>query len=96
MRLVEPFLWLASWFPHLTPTVMRLVFTHGNLLPAYTQVGASYEVLVPQPYFPGNDQTEIGISLEYCAEGLKNLRDLVEAKKIPANLITEVHVHVHV
>ena len=90
MRLVEPFLLLTSWFPNLTPAVMRLVFTHGNLLPAYTQVGPSYELLVPQPYYPGNEQTEIGIPLEHCKEGLKRLKALIEDENIPANLITEV------
>lgn len=90
MRLVEPFLLLTSWFPSLTPAVMELVFTQFNLLPAYTQVGPSYEVLVPQPYYPGNEQTEIGIPLEHCTEGLKRLKDIIIDNHIPANLITEI------
>ena len=90
MRLVEPFLLVTSWFPSLTPAVMELVFTYGNLLPAYSQVGPSYEILVPQPYYPGNEQTEIGIPLEHCAEGLTKLKSIVIDKNIPANLITEV------
>ena len=90
MRLVEPFLILTSWLPSLTPAVMELVFRYGNLLPAYTQVGPSYEILVPEPYFPGNEQTEIAIDLEDCARGLEKLRQIVVDNKIPANLITEV------
>lgn len=90
MRLVEPFLLVTSWFPSLTPAVMDLVFTRFNLLPAYTQVGASYEVLVPKPYYPGNEQTEIGIPVEHCGAGLKQLKALIETKNVPANLITEV------
>ena len=90
MRLVEPFLLATSWLPSLTPFVMELVFTYGNLLPAYVQVGPSHELLVPQPYYPGNEQTEIGIPLEYCAKGLKTLKRIVIDKNIPANLITEV------
>ena len=90
MRLVEPFLIVTSWLPGLTPAIMELVFTYGNLLPAYSQVGPSHEILVPQPYFPGNEQTEIGIPVKYCAEGLKQLRYIVVDNHIPANLITEV------
>ena len=89
MRVVEPFLLFTSWFPHLTPAVMDLVFTRFNLLPAYSQVGPSYEILVPQPYYPGNEQTEIGIPVEHCREGLKRLKALIEDNHIPANLITE-------
>lgn len=90
MRLVEPFLVVTSWLPGLTPAVMELVFTYGNLLPAYSQVGPSHEILVPQPYFPGNEQTEIGIPVEHCADGLKRLERIVVDNHIPANLITEV------
>ena len=92
MRVVEPFLLFTSWFPHLTPAVMDLVFTWFNLLPAYSQVGPSYEILVPQPYYPGNEQTEIGIPIEHCREGLKRLKALIEDNHIPAHLITEVRV----
>ena len=69
---------------------MELVFRYGNLLPAYTQAGPSYEILAPGQYFPADEQTEIAIDLEDCARGLEKLREIVVDKKIPVNLITEV------
>jgi len=90
MRLLEPFLWVASWIPSLTPSIMRLTFNYGGIFPAYNRVDVSYGVFIPPPYFPNNNQVEMAVDLVHCVEALKELKTVVETLSIPVNLITEV------
>ena len=91
MRLLEPFLWVASWIPTLTPFIMKLAFGYGGIFPAYNRVDISYSVFVPPPYFPNNNQAEVVVDMVHCVEALKELKRVVETQRIPVNLITEVN-----
>ena len=91
MRLLEPFLWIASWIPPLTPFIMKLAFNYGGIFPAYNRVDISYGVFVPPPYFPNNNQAEVVVDMVHCVEALEELKRVVETQKIPVNLITEVN-----
>ena len=68
---------------------MKLAIKVGGV-PKYTQVGKSFDVFIPSPYFPENYQAEFIIDMEHCVEGFRELGRVVNEFQIPVNLITEV------
>lgn len=89
-RLMEPFLFLSSWFQSQLPSIMRFIASYINIFPAYSLVDKSYNVFVPTPYFPSNLQTEIAVDRSKCTDAFQLLRNMVLDNRIPVNLITEV------
>ena len=71
---------------------MRFIDEYINIFGSYSRIEKSFKVFVPPPYFPSNNQAEMIIGMDRCAEGIQLLRGIVNKMSIPVNLITEVRV----
>ena len=87
---MEAFVWIASWVPALTRPIMQLLIGYGSFFQPHNFVDTSFNVLVPQHYFPVNHQAEYVVDYSNCADAAGELMKLVKESDMSVNLISEV------
>ena len=70
--------------------MIKLIFAVGNFLPPQNYVDASFKVFNIPHYFPVHNEAEIIVSVEDCADAIRELEDVVREYSIPVNYLTEV------
>ena len=82
--------WMMSVFPSATPYAMSALINSGVVFPAHTRVDHNSQVFNIPHRVGGHPETEIGIDVENCVEGLRTLMQLIKDESIPVNHIIEV------
>ena len=74
----------------MTKPVMQLLFGYCGFFQPHNFVDTSFNVLVPQHYFPDNYQAEYIVEYSNCAYAIAELVKLVDESEVPVNLVSEV------
>ena len=69
---------------------MQLLFGYCGFFQPHNFVDTSFNILVPQHYFPVNHQTEYIVEYSDCADAIAELMRLVAESEVPVNLVSEV------
>ena len=80
---------MASFFPQHTAKIMRLLFSI-EMFPAHNRVDVSHRVFNVPHYLPNHHEGELVVSIEDCAQAIREVKRVVEKFEIPLNFVQEV------
>ena len=90
MGAYEGVLLIASWLPSLASRIMQLLFQSTEVFLPHNYVHTSYEVLNIPHYIPRENEGEVAVAVEDCAESIREIKRVVDRFSIPLNFVQEV------
>ena len=72
---------------------MQLLFQNNEVLSPHNHVQASYDVFNVPYYIPKDHEADVAVSVEDCAESIREIKRVVDQYFIPLNLLQVVRIN---